>query len=146
MDELGTPNRPRPPQEPRRMMDVGEDTQDDGSAGDMAGGDAAGSSVTLAAGVTQAQYDRGESLYTSSGCTACHGPNAQGSQLAPNLVDDEWLHVDAPEPSAIAMVIRNGVMQPMEYPAAMPAMGGANLTDEEVEALAGYVASLGAGN
>jgi mono/diheme cytochrome c family protein len=102
--------------------------------------------TALAAGVTQAEYDEGERLFGGAGgCMACHGMDGGGSQLAPSLVDDEWLHMDAPGVDALAAVIRDGVADPQQYPAPMPAMGGASLSEDQVRALAGYVASI-AGN
>jgi mono/diheme cytochrome c family protein len=99
--------------------------------------------VALAPGVTQAQFDRGAQLFTGSGgCMACHGMDGGGSQLGPDLTDAEWLHVDAPEADVIAQVIRDGVAEPIEYPAPMPPMGGASLSADQVEALAAYVASI----
>ncbi|MGK7312424.1 MAG: c-type cytochrome [Candidatus Longimicrobiales bacterium M2_2A_002] len=116
---------------------------------DEGGGDTSGggeTQVSLAEGVTQAEFDQGRDLFSGSGgCTACHGVGGSGSQLGPSLTDDQWLHVDGPDPDALAGVIRSGVPDPIEYPGPMPAMGGANLTDEQVEALAGYVASIGGG-
>jgi mono/diheme cytochrome c family protein len=108
--------------------------------------DSSSAQVTLAAGVTQAEYDEGDKLFHGAGgCTACHGQNAKGSQLAPDLTDDTWLHVSGPNVDEIAQVIQNGVPQPVEHPAPMPPMGGANLTSDQVKALASYVASLSAG-
>lgn len=102
--------------------------------------------VTLAAGVTQEQFDQGRQLFTGQGgCQACHGPNAQGTQLAPDLTDSEWINISGPQVQEIVDLIRTGVPQPKEHPAPMPPMGGANLTDEQVQALAGYVASIGQG-
>ena len=115
------------------------------SGGEEAGGDAEdeGSAVALAAGVTQEQFDEGERLFGGAGgCMACHGPNAGGSTLGPDLTDDEWLHVDAPEVDAVASVIRDGVAEPVQYPAPMPPMGGASLNDDQVRALAAYIASI----
>lgn len=115
-----------------------------GGGGDTS--DDAAAEVSLAAGVTRAQFDQGRDLFGGSGgCTACHGLNGSGSQLGPDLTDDQWLHVDSPDPAALADVIRSGVPDPVEYPGPMPAMGGASLTDAQIEALAGYVASIGGG-
>lgn len=105
-----------------------------------------GSGVVLAPGVTQAQFDQGEALFAGrGGCQACHGQGGSGGMLGPNLTDDQWLHVAAPDVPALASVIRAGVADPVEYPGPMPAMGGASLTEEQIEALAGYVASLSGG-
>lgn len=113
-----------------------------------ADGDGAGeqAEVTLAQGVTQEQFDEGRDLFAGQGaCQACHGANGSGSQLGPSLADDEWLHTSGPDVAEIANVIQTGVSQPVEAPAPMPPMGGASLTEEQVQALAGYIASLGQG-
>lgn len=136
MSRLGQPNRPRP-------SVLVEDPAPARPGGGEAGG--AGEGVTLAAGVTQEQFDQGEQLFPGAGCQACHGPNGTGSQLGPDLTDEDWLHVSGPDVGEIADVIRSGVAAPMEYPAPMPPMGGANLTDDEVQALAAYVASMAQG-
>lgn len=100
--------------------------------------------VTLAEGVTQEQFDMGQQLFTGQGgCQACHGPQALGTQLAPNLKDDEWINISDPTVEQIAELIRTGVQQPVEHPAPMPPFGGANLNEEQVQALAAYVASIG---
>ena len=99
--------------------------------------------VTLAQGVTQEQFDQGRQIFTGQGaCQACHGPEARGTQLAPDLTDDQWLNVANPSLETIGQLIRTGVAQPKEHPAPMPPMGGANLSDEQVRALAGYVLSI----
>lgn len=86
----------------------------------------------------------GQQIYSGKGiCQTCHGPNAEGTQIAPNLADDEWLHFEEPiSPEKIATLVMDGVANPIEYPGAMPAKGGANLSDEEVDAVAAYVYSL----
>lgn len=114
--------------------------------GGTGGGEAAGTDdeVALAAGVTREQFDEGKQLFSGQGaCMACHGPDGSGSQLAPDLTDDEWLHVDAPEVDAVAAVIQNGVAEPKEFAAPMPPMGGADLSEDQVQSLAAYIASIG---
>ena len=97
----------------------------------------------LAQGVTQEQFDQGRQLFTGQGgCQACHGPQARGTQLAPDLTDDEWLNVTDPSLETVGQLIRTGVAEPKEHPAPMPPMGGANLSDDQVRALAGYVLSI----
>ncbi|MBW3555119.1 MAG: cytochrome c, partial [Gemmatimonadetes bacterium] len=96
-----------------------------------------------AQGVTQEQFDQGRQLFTGQGgCQACHGPQAKGTQLAPDLTDDEWLNIPDPSLETIEQLIRTGVAEPKEHPAPMPPMGGANLSEEQVSALAGYVLSI----
>lgn len=97
-------------------------------------------------GATQEQVEQGRQLFTGQGgCQACHNPQATGTQLAPDLTDDEWLNVSGPDMTEIADLIRTGVPQPEEHPAPMPPMGGASLDDQQVEALAAYVAAIGQG-
>lgn len=99
--------------------------------------------AALAQGVTQEQFDQGRQLFTGQGgCQACHGPQAKGTQLAPDLTDDEWLNIPDASLETVGQLIRTGVAQPKEHPAPMPPMGGANLSDEQVNALAGYVLSI----
>lgn len=101
--------------------------------------------VALPAGVTQDEVTQGQQIFTSTGnCFTCHGPDAKGGQLAPNLTDSEWLNVDGTF-DQIQDVIKNGVPTPKQHPAPMPAMGGAQLSDDQVKQVAAYVYSLGGG-
>lgn len=85
----------------------------------------------------------GREVFTSGGnCTACHGPDATGGPLAPDLTDDEWLNVETASYEEIATVVRDGVPSPGKFPAPMPPMGGADLSEEQVCAVAAYVLSL----
>lgn len=134
MEGLSRPNLPRPDL-PRE--ESAADDSDTGAAGDQA---------VLAPGVTREDFDEGEELYSGQGgCHACHGPAGGGSQLGPDLTDDQWLHVSGPDVEELVDVIRTGVAQPVEHPAPMPPMGGASLTEEQVRAVAAYVASIGQG-
>lgn len=97
-------------------------------------------------GATQEQVEQGRTLFSGQGgCQACHNPQATGTQLAPDLTDDQWLNVSGPDMEEIAQLIRTGVAQPVEHPAPMPPMGGASLNDEQIQALAAYVAAIGQG-
>ncbi len=74
-------------------------------------------------------------------CFACHGQDAKGSAVGPNLTDAEWLHSDG-SLAAITKTIQSGVPTPKKAPAPMPPMGGASLSPEQVRAVAAYVHSL----
>jgi mono/diheme cytochrome c family protein len=74
-------------------------------------------------------------------CTVCHGQDAKGSPVGPNLTDNEWLHSDG-SLEGITKTIVNGVPQPKNAPAPMPPKGGAALTDDQVKAVAAYEYSL----
>jgi cbb3-type cytochrome c oxidase subunit III len=101
--------------------------------------------ATLPAGVTQEMAAQGQTVFSSTGnCYTCHGPDAKGTALAPDLTDGDWLNTDGTY-SSIVQVIHSGVATPKQYPAPMPAMGGAALSDEQVNQVAAYVWSLGGG-
>jgi mono/diheme cytochrome c family protein len=76
-------------------------------------------------------------------CTGCHGDNGEGTPLAPALTgkNKEWLWSDGSY-AGIAKTITEGVSQPKEYRSPMPPMGGAQLTPDQVSALAAYVWSF----
>lgn len=92
--------------------------------------------------VSQALADRGRAVFSGTGnCFACHGANAKGTTLAPNLGDAQWLNIDGSYAS-IAALVRTGVAKPKQHPAPMPALGGAALNGGQVCAVAAYVYSL----
>lgn len=92
--------------------------------------------------VSQALVDAGRQVFTRKGnCYACHGSDARGSPVAPDLRDTTWLDVDGSY-AAISDVVRAGVQRPKQYPARMPAMGGAQLDHTQICAVAAYVYSL----
>jgi glucose/arabinose dehydrogenase/cytochrome c5 len=74
-------------------------------------------------------------------CTGCHGADGTGTPLGPNLADNQWLWSDG-SVDGIASTITQGVMQPKQYRAPMPPLGGAQLSPEQVKALAAYVWGL----
>ena len=74
-------------------------------------------------------------------CQTCHGPDAKGTQLAPNLTDNQWLNGDGSY-QFIVNTVTNGVPNPKQHPRPMPPMGGAQLTPAQVRAVAAYVYSL----
>lgn len=85
----------------------------------------------------------GQALFTGTAiCYTCHGQDGTGMpQLAPNLTDDEWLNIEAPPTvDKIAEIIKNGVAEPKQHQAPMPAM--VQLNDDQVNAIATYVVSL----
>jgi mono/diheme cytochrome c family protein len=77
-------------------------------------------------------------------CHVCHGQDAKGSAVGPNLTDGEWLNNDGTL-AGITGTIESGVPKPKTAPAPMPPMGGASLNPDQVRAVATYVHSLGGG-
>lgn len=111
------------------------------AVGSSAAGAVAG---TATAASTPALVALGDSIFhgQSGGgiCYTCHGPDAKGTQLAPNLTDREWLNGDGSLPF-IQKTVTNGVPAPKKYPGAMPAFGQ-TLTPEQIRAVAAYVYSF----
>jgi mono/diheme cytochrome c family protein len=98
--------------------------------------------VDLPPGVTQDMVAQGQQLYGSTGnCFTCHGQGGTGTPLAPSLNDSGWIHIDG-SLDQLAEIIAAGVPVPSQYPAAMPARGGAPLTDEQVRLIAAYVYTI----
>jgi hypothetical protein len=77
-------------------------------------------------------------------CYVCHGQDAKGSGVGPNLTDGEWLNNDGTL-AGIMNTIRTGVPKPKVAPAPMPPMGGVQLSADQLKAVATYVHSLGGG-
>ncbi len=90
-----------------------------------------------------ALIEEGKTLFTGTAiCFTCHGQDGTGMpQLAPNLTDDEWLNIEAPVTvEKVSGIIKNGVPEPKQHQAPMPAM--VQLNDDQVKAIATYVVSL----
>lgn len=108
-----------------------------------AGDQQAATPDSLPEGVTAEMIAQGGAVFRDQGlCFTCHGQDATGGPLAPDLTDTEWLNVTEGTYEEITQVVRTGVPQPREHAAPMPPMGGASLTDEQVQAVAAYVWSL----
>jgi glucose/arabinose dehydrogenase len=102
-------------------------------------------SVPVPSGATREMVVLGERVYRGqlggAACTGCHGDNGQGSVLGPALTGKKWLWSDGSY-AGIAKTIADGVPQPKQYRSPMPAMGGAQLTPEQLAAVAAFVWSL----
>ena len=96
-------------------------------------------------GATRAMVVLGERIYHGlvggATCTGCHGAHATGTAFGPDLTANRWLWSDGSS-TGIAATIRIGVMQTKNYRAAMPPMGGAQLTADQVTAVGAYVWAL----
>ncbi|HEY6291408.1 MAG TPA: c-type cytochrome [Terriglobia bacterium] len=108
-------------------------------------GAAASASVQVPEGATRGMVTLGDRIYHGqvggATCTGCHGANGTGSPLGPDLTGKKWLWSDGSY-AGIAKTIADGVMHPKEYRSPMPAMGGAQLSADQILALAAYVWSL----
>ncbi len=106
---------------------------------------AAGSDSPLAPGATRDMVNAGGRIYHGqvggAACTGCHAADGSGTPLGPDLTDREWLWSDG-SVAGIAATITQGVAQPKQYRAPMPALGGAQLSADQVSAVAAYVWGL----
>ena len=96
--------------------------------------------------ITPAMIASGDSIFHGKigggTCYVCHGQDAKGTQgLAPDLTNGKWLNGDGSY-AFIVNTVQKGVPNPKESPAAMPPMGGANLSGDQVRAVAAYVYSV----
>jgi glucose/arabinose dehydrogenase/mono/diheme cytochrome c family protein len=105
-------------------------------------GDAA---LPVPAGATHEMVSLGDRVYHGevggAPCAACHGAIGAGTPLGSDLTKKEWLWSDGSW-KGLAKTIADGVPVPKKYRSPMPAMGGAQLTTEQVEAVAAYVWAL----
>ncbi len=102
-------------------------------------------SLPIPEGATKEMVALGDRIYHGqvggATCTGCHGSGATGTPLGPDLTDNRWYWSDGSS-TGIAATIRVGVMHPKNYRAPMPPMGGAQLTADQVSAVAAYVWAL----
>jgi glucose/arabinose dehydrogenase/mono/diheme cytochrome c family protein len=104
----------------------------------------AAASLPVPTGASRQMLQLGEQVFHGAGgaaCTGCHGADARGTPLGPSLITRTWLWSDGSY-AGITRVIRDGVPQPKQFRGPMPPMGGAQLTDEQVQAAAAYVWAL----
>ena len=73
------------------------------------------------------QLSEGQALFVVKGCAACHGQNAEGSQIAPAL------------PGHSEIMVKRQVRNPRLR---MPAFSESQITDEELNTIASYIAGL----
>lgn len=108
-------------------------------------GAAATAALPAPPGATAAMVALGARIYHGevggAACAGCHGANGTGSSLGPSLTSRKWLWSDGSY-AGILKIIRDGVPNPKEYRSPMPPMGGAQLTSDQLRALAAYVWAL----
>jgi glucose/arabinose dehydrogenase len=102
-------------------------------------------SLPVPAGATPADVALGSRIYGAGTCAGCHGSDAKGTPLGPDLTSAKWLWGDGSVQS-IAKVITDGVPNPKEFRSPMPPMGGTQLSASEVSAVADYIWALGHGS
>jgi glucose/arabinose dehydrogenase/mono/diheme cytochrome c family protein len=102
-------------------------------------------SLPVPAGATPADVALGSRIYGAGTCAGCHGSDAKGTPLGPDLTGAKWLWGDGSVQS-IAKIITDGVPNPKEFRSPMPPMGGTQLSASEVSAVTDYIWALGHGS
>lgn len=95
-------------------------------------------------GVTSKMVSEGGGLFrTNALCHACHGVNGKGvKNLGSDLTDDEWKHIDGSYTGIVTLVTRGITAEASSSGIPMPPRAGANLSDDQVRAVAAYVWTL----
>lgn len=114
------------------------------------GGASAGTPATgapaSASSITPQMVAEGDSIFHGQKagglCFSCHGPDGKGTATGPSLAGPTWLQSDGSYESMVR-IVTNGVPTPKKFPAPMPPMGGAQLTPDQIRAVAAYEYSLG---
>ncbi|HQN49905.1 MAG TPA: c-type cytochrome, partial [Phenylobacterium sp.] len=85
-----------------------------------------------------AEVALGERIYrgqvAGGTCAGCHGADAKGSPLGPDLTSGTWAWSDG-SVEGLSAVIAKGVAEPKRYRSLMPPMGGATLSPAELKAV-----------
>lgn len=93
--------------------------------------------------ITPVTIAEGRNIFHGVGnCYQCHGKNGTGTFWAPALNDAEHVHLVSASFDEIENRIRTGVPKPKRHLAAMPPLGGADLTESQLRAVAAYVFSI----
>jgi glucose/arabinose dehydrogenase/cytochrome c553 len=88
------------------------------------------------------QVAKGMALFQGGTCGACHGKDATGGAIGPNLTTGSPLWTDG-SLAQIADVITKGVPTPKQYRSPMPPTGGAQLSSDDLAAISAYVWAVG---
>ncbi len=111
-----------------------------------AGEEAAVAALPVPEGATREELKLGARVFRGqqggATCAGCHGSNAKGTPLGPDLTTGRWLWGDG-SLAAITHTIEEGVAEPKEYRSPMPPMGGSQLSKQDLAAVAAYVWALG---
>ena len=95
--------------------------------------------------ITDELIARGKELFHKDACNLCHGDDGSGGGMAPDLTDDEWLHIEGSF-DEIRRTVWYGVsedqMKDDSHPFAMDPGGGLDLDGDTLDAVAAYAWSL----
>lgn len=109
----------------------------------------AAASLPVPKGATREMMELGDRIYhgqvAAGTCAGCHGADGKGTPLGPSFTSGRWLWSGGTY-AGIEETVRHGVPKPKEYRSPMPPMGGAQLSQPQVAAVAAYVWGLGHSN
>jgi len=88
---------------------------------------------TIVYNPTPELLSEGKAIFTKN-CVSCHGPEAQGASIGPNLTDEYWLHKGGIKD--IFKTIKNGVQEKGMIP------WGQQLSNAQIAAAATFIKSL----
>lgn len=104
------------------------------------------SALTPPPGATLAQVELGGRIFRGQAaggtCAGCHGADAKGTPLGPDLTTGTWMWGDG-SLASITEVVAKGVQTPKRYRSPMPAMGGSPLSASDLAAVSAYVWAAG---
>jgi glucose/arabinose dehydrogenase/cytochrome c5 len=103
---------------------------------------AEGAGLPTPPGATAAQVTAGMALFKGKTCAACHGQDATGGSIGPDLTTGSPLWTDG-SLAGITDVITKGVPTPKKYRSPMPPMGGMQLAPDDLAAISAYVWAVG---
>ena len=95
--------------------------------------------------VSSAQVEIGRAAYQTGMCFKCHGPDGAGTNRAPSLTDDQWLHCDGSIDGILAVIDRGvpkAELKDAERPFAMNPASNLIPDADTRRALAEYVWTL----
>ncbi len=108
--------------------------------------DAGSADLPVPPGATKEAVALGNRVYHAqvgtATCIGCHGADGSGTALGPNLTAGKLVWSDG-SLDGIKKSITDGVAKPKNYRSAMPPMGGAQLSPDQVSAVAAYVWAIG---
>jgi glucose/arabinose dehydrogenase/mono/diheme cytochrome c family protein len=96
-------------------------------------------------GATKDQVALGDRVFhglDGATCEGCHGSDGKGTPVGADLTAGKWLWGDG-SLQATTQTITQGVPHPKEHTGVMPPMGGAQLSQADLHAVAAYVWALG---
>jgi len=97
-------------------------------------------------GATKDQVALGDRIFHGEAgngtCSGCHGSDARGTSVGPDLTSGNWVWGDG-SLASITKTVTEGVSHPKNYTGVMPPKGGAELSDADTAAVAAYVWAVG---